>query len=161
MDKNKGWIKLYRSIEDHWLWQYEKFNYQSAWVDLLMMVNHEPRKIHIADKIITLQPGQKWTSIRKLAERWKWKDEKVSKFLKLLESDGMIHKESNRLGTLLTVVNYGDFQGRADTSGDTLGDTSGGTDGDTTGDTTGVQTIMYKNKRMKKNEKKYIGGGFQ
>ena len=99
MDKTKGWIKLYRSIEDHWLWQYEKFNYQSAWVDLLMMVNHEPRKIHIADKIITLQPGQKWTSIRKLADRWKWKDDKVSKFLKLLESDGMIHKESKRLET--------------------------------------------------------------
>ena len=126
-----------------------------------MMVNHEPRKIHIADKIITLQPGQKWTSIRKLADRWKWKDDKVSKFLKLLESDGMIHKESNRLGTLLTIVNYGDFQGRADTTGDTSGDTSGGTDRDTTGDTSGVQTIMNKNKRMKKNEKKYIGGEFQ
>lgn len=153
MDKNKGWIKLYRSIEDHWLWHYEKFNYQSAWIDLLMMVNHEPKKVCIGDEIITIQAGQRWTSIRQLTQRWKWSEKKVLKFLSLLQSDGMIYKESNTRGTLLTIVNYGDFQGHGNTFDNTFDNT------EETQVTTQVTTQItdkqeYKNdKRMIKNEK--------
>lgn len=159
MDKTKGWIKLYRSIEDHWLWQDEKFNYQSAWIDILLMVNHEPKKIHVSNEIIEIQAGQRWTSIRQLAQRWRWSEKKVLSFLKLLQSDGMIYKESTPNGTLLTVVNYGDFQGRGNTFDNTNDNTK------ETQVTTQVTTQItdkqeYKNdKRMKKNEKEYKGGG--
>lgn len=115
MDKNKGWIKLYRSIEDHWLWQNEKFNNQSAWIDILLMVNHEPKKIHVANEILEIKTGQRWTSIRQLAQRWRWSEKRVLSFLNLLQSDGMIYKDSTSKGTLLTVVNYGDFQGHGNT----------------------------------------------
>lgn len=160
MDKTKGWIKLYRSIEDHWLWD-EPFNYQSAWIDLLMLVNHEPNKVKISNEIIEIKPGQRWTSIRKLGLRWKWKEEKVLKFLKLLESDGMIYKESNSRGTLLTIVNYEDFQGGDNTLGNTSRGTVGSTQGNTSGNTSGRQTRMKKNEKNEKNEKEYSGGIWQ
>lgn len=160
MDKTKGWIKLYRSIEDHWIWQQEKFDYRSAWIDLLIMVNHESRKINISNEIIEIKPGQRWTSIRQLAKRWKWKEEKVLKFLNLLQSDGMIYKESNSKGTLLTIVNYEDSQGQGNTSRNTTGNTDGGTHRNATGNTSGVQTRMKKNDKNDKNEKEYKGGGY-
>jgi len=161
MDKNKGWIKLYRSIEDHWLWQTEKFNYQSAWIDLLIMVNHEPRKIHISNEIIEIKPGQRWTSIRQLAQRWRWSEKKVLSFLNLLQSDGMIYKDSTSKGTLLTIVNYWDFQGHGNTNDNTKYNTK------ETQDTTQVTTQITdkqeckNDKRMNKNEKESKGGFWQ
>lgn len=161
MDKTKGWIKLYRSIEDHWLWLDEKFNYQSAWIDLLLQANHEPKKIHISDAIVEIKPGQKWTSIRKLALRWKWKEEKVLKFLNLLVSDGMIYKESNTKGTLLTIVNYRDFQSSENTLGNTLGNTKRTLEGTQMGTQVGDKQEVKNDKRMKKNEKESKGGDWQ
>lgn len=160
MDKTKGWIKLYRSIEDHWLWD-EPFNYQSAWIDLLILVNHEPNKVKISNEIIEIKPGQRWTSIRKLGLRWKWKEEKVLKFLKLLESDGMIYKESNSKGTLLTIVNYEDFQSSDNTSGNTSGGTKRTPKGSRVGTQVGDKQECKNDKRMIKNEKESSGGIWQ
>ena len=39
----KGYIKLYRDIRSHWIWSDP--DYLRAWVDLLMMVNHEDRQV--------------------------------------------------------------------------------------------------------------------
>lgn len=165
MDKTKGWIKLYRSIEDHWLWQNEKFNYQSAWIDLLIMVNHEPKKIKIANSIVEIKPGQRWTSIRQLGQRWQWKEEKVLRFLRLLESDGMIYKESNSRGTLLTIVNYEDFQVSENTLGNTKGNTNrthkGSPHGTPQGTQQGDKQEVKNDTRMNKNEKEKLGGDFE
>ena len=106
-DKQTGWIKLYRSIRDHWIW--ERDDYTHAWIDLLLDVNHEDRKIVIDCKPMIIKRGQKWTSTRTLADRWGWSVNKVRRFLSCLECDEMLIQKRYTNGTLLTLVNYDDF----------------------------------------------------
>ena len=108
---NKGWIKLDRAIRDHWLWSSERHSKQSAWIDLLLMVNHEDNKITIGNQVITIHQGQTWTSYKKLKERWKWSNDRLRAFIGMLVSDGMIAVNPTKTGTLITVLNYSIYQG--------------------------------------------------
>ena len=106
-----GWIKLHRKLQDCWIWlEKEPFDKRSAWVDLILTANHSDKKILFNGELITVKRGQILTSIRKLAERWKWSYDKTSRFLKLIESDGMLRKESDNCRTLLTIENYEVYQ---------------------------------------------------
>lgn len=121
-----GWIKLYRQIQDCWIWgEKEPFDKRSAWIDLLLLANHKDKKIAFNGEIITVKRGQYLTSVRKLSERWKWSVNKVYRFMKLLESDGMLKKESDRDRTLLTIENYSNFQDGEYTNGNSSEYTNG------------------------------------
>lgn len=144
--KNKGYIPLWRDLQDHWLWQSPKpFDERSAWVDLLMSVNHEERKLLINNQVIIIRPGQKWTSYRTLARQWNWSKDRVSRFIRLLKSDGMIQTDETRNGTLLTVVNWEKFTIHGNTKRATDKDTGKDTNEDTDKDAGKDETIMYKN----------------
>ena len=118
---DKGWIKLNRQIQDHWIWSDpEKLK---AWLDILLMANHEAKKVGLREGLITVKRGQFITSIGKLAERWKWSRERVRRFLKTLERDSMITRKSDTFKTTITVVNYGKFQGERH-SNETTNETS-------------------------------------
>ena len=114
-DKHQGWILLYRSIRDHWIWQRD--DYTHAWIDLLLDVNHEDRKVVIDGKPVIIGRGQKWTSTRTLADRWGWSVNKVRRFLSCLECDSMVILKRHTNGTLLTIVNYDNFQPQVNTNG--------------------------------------------
>lgn len=110
---DKGWIKLNRQIQEHWIWNDpEKLK---AWLDILLLANHEAKKVGMREGLITIRRGQFITSIGKLADRWKWSRERVRRYLKLLERDGMITRKSDTFKTTITVVNYGKFQGERHT----------------------------------------------
>ena len=145
-NKKKGYIPLYRSIQEHWVWANdEPFSKGQAWIDLLLSVNHETKKINVGMKVVTIKPGQMWTSYVKLGRNWNWSRTKVYRYIKMLKSDGMIVTDETPNGTLLTIVNYDNFAHRRnanDTSIDTTDDTSGDTSTDTSTDT---QTIIINN----------------
>lgn len=105
-----GWVKVYRSLMDHWLWQDKPFSKGQAWVDLLFLVNHKPQKTLIDGKLQEVDRGQTITSVRKLCERWGWSNTKVRRFLKMLESDGMVNVKSDSKKTVINVVNYSVYQ---------------------------------------------------
>ncbi|MCG1738412.1 DnaD domain protein [Staphylococcus epidermidis] len=106
-----GWISLHRSIQKHWLFEEKrKFSRFEAWIDILMMVNHTDNKIMHDGDLITVKRGQRITSLRQLGERWSWSITKVDKYLKNLESDGMLDVKKDTKKTVLTVVNYDDYQ---------------------------------------------------
>ena len=108
---DKGWIKTYRKIQECWIWlEKEPFDKRRAWIDWLLTANHADKKILFNGELITVRRGQILTSIRKLAEKWKWSYDKVLRFLRLIESDGMIKKESDNFRTLLTIENYEVYQ---------------------------------------------------
>lgn len=117
-DKRKGWILLYRSVRDSWIWDKRPFSIGQAWIDLILDANHNTNKFYLNGRLQTVKRGQTWTSIRTLASRWGWRKDSVSDFLKALEKDKMITLRKTSSGTLLTIVNYGKFQDRPDTSGD-------------------------------------------
>ncbi|MGC7562369.1 DnaD domain-containing protein [Staphylococcus epidermidis] len=106
-----GWISLHRSIQKHWLFEEKrKFSRFEAWIDILLMVNHTDNKIMHDGDLITVKRGQRITSLRQLGERWSWSITKVDKYLKILESDGMLDVKKDTKKTVLTVVNYDDYQ---------------------------------------------------
>lgn len=84
----EGWISIYRQIQEHWIWKSnEPFDKRSAWIDLLLIVNHKEEEIDFDGKKIKVERGQKITSLEKLADRWKWSRHKVSNFLNRLEME--------------------------------------------------------------------------
>ena len=115
---DKGWIKLHRQIQDNMLWNdSEAFDRRSAWIDLIMMANVQDKEIFYRGQLLKIKRGQVYTSVRKLATRWRWSRDKVNRFIKMLEKAHMIEKDNRtHNATLLTLVKYGDFQSRADTN---------------------------------------------
>lgn len=105
-----GYIKLYREIQEHWTWQDKPFSKGQAWIDLLMMANHDSNKVILGNEIIHVERGCLVTSEVKLAERWGWSRCKVRAFLDLLKQDEMIVKKSDSKKTCLKIVNYSVWQ---------------------------------------------------
>lgn len=111
---NKGWISLYRSIQDHWLWQEKPFSKAQAWLDLLLSANYQDKKIVFDSNLVEVKRGEFITSIRKLCERWGWSNSKVKKFLDTLQLDGMITYKSDTKKTAINIVNYNVYQTLSD-----------------------------------------------
>lgn len=105
-----GWIKIHRQIQNCLIWDDKPFNMASAWIDLLLLANHKDKETIFDKKPILVKRGQRITSVRELSERWGWGKDKTLRFLRLLESEKMIVKESDSRKTLLTIVNYGVYQ---------------------------------------------------
>ena len=105
-----GWIKIHRQIQNCLIWDDKPFNMASAWIDLLLLANHEDKETIFDKKPILVKRGQRITSVRELSARWGWGKDKTLRFLRLLESEKMIVKNSDSRRTLLTIVNYGIYQ---------------------------------------------------
>lgn len=130
MAEKVGWISIHRKIQDCWIWQVDKpFDERSAWIDLLLSANHTDVKIPFNGQLTLVKRSQLLTSVRKLSERWKWNKDKVLKFLRLLESDGMIKRESDKFRTLITIENYTFYQDSTDTEQTHQGTPQGTVDG--------------------------------
>lgn len=121
-----NWIKLYRSIRSHWLWEDGNERYLKWWLDILMMVNHEPRKIPFNGELKTINRSEKQTSILKLASRWNVNRKTVTSFLNLLVADDMIEiKKSRQTGTTIKVLHYNDYQDNSSSEGQQTGHRTG------------------------------------
>ena len=107
---SSGWIKIHRQIQNCLIWDDKPFNMASAWIDLLLLANHEDKETIFDKKPILVKRGQRITSVRELSARWGWGKDKTLRFLRLLESEKMIVKDSDSRRTLLTIVNYGIYQ---------------------------------------------------
>ena len=58
----EGWISIYRQIQDNWIWKSkEPFDKRSAWIDLLLMVNHDKQKVEFDNGFIVLSISKKGT----------------------------------------------------------------------------------------------------
>lgn len=112
----KGFIKLFRQITKHWLWFADPFDRAHAWIDLLLMANWETATNSINGRVFVQERGEVVTSISFLAKRWRWSENKVRRFLKVLTAEGMVHTDGRPYGTSITIENYTFFQGgrRAD-----------------------------------------------
>lgn len=110
-----GWQKVYRDIQEHWLWEDKPFSRGQAWIDLILSVNHEDNKTLIDGELIEVKRGSRITSLRKLADQWGWSTTKVKKFLELLQKEQMIKFESDNKKTLVSIENYSVYQSKDNT----------------------------------------------
>jgi len=70
------WIKAYRRLLQHDIWLGERFTKGQAWMDMLLIANHDTGTLH--------KPQRYW------AKRWGWSRSKVKHFFEYLREDGMI-----------------------------------------------------------------------
>ncbi|HDA1709668.1 TPA: DnaD domain-containing protein [Staphylococcus aureus] len=106
-----GWISIDRSIQNHWLFKEKRtFSKFEAWIYLLMEANHSKAKVPIGNQIVTVERGQRLTSILTLSDLFNWSRFKVKTFLDLLQSDGMLEVKTTSKYTLITIVNYDFYQ---------------------------------------------------
>ncbi|HCY7770725.1 TPA: DnaD domain-containing protein [Staphylococcus aureus] len=106
-----GWISIDRSIQNHWLFKEKRtFSKFEAWIYLLMEANHSKAKVPIGNQIVTVERGQRLTSILTLSDLFNWSRFKVKTFLDLLESDGMLEVKTTSKYALITIVNYDFYQ---------------------------------------------------
>jgi hypothetical protein len=113
MDKvgNQGWILLHRKIREHWLYKVRRvFSKFEAWIDLLLLSNHDEEKVAIGNRVILIPRGALLTSVKKLAARWRWSRHKVDDFLNALKQDTMLDTKKDTYFTVISVLNYDLYQ---------------------------------------------------
>lgn len=156
MAKDRGWIKVYRKIQDTDGYFDEAFCRNMAWIDLLLLANHEGNSFRVRGIKVNLKRGEIGFTAEKLGVRWKWSRGKVLRFLTELQKEGKIVQQKSRVTTLISIVKYEEYQG----VGTTDSTTNGTTDGTTERQQTVQQTDTEKNVlRMYKNDKEETIGG--
>lgn len=112
-----GWIKVDRKILENSIWEDRPFNRGAAWIDLLLLANHETTKGMYRGRFVLFQKGDVNRSIEWLAKRWGWSRKKVTRFLDVLELDGMVTRKSTSEGTTITLVNWALYQSQGTAKG--------------------------------------------
>ncbi len=118
MGNSQGWIRLHRQIMNTPEWLAEPFTRSQAWVDLLLLANHETGYIRKRGILIAVERGCIGYSERSLAERWQWSRNKVRNFLAALTrlsqvSRGTSEKtvpKNTSVSSLIYIVNYDKYQ---------------------------------------------------
>lgn len=115
-----GWIKIHREITEHWIFQdAEKFKW---WIDMIFLASYENNRTVIGNKIVEVKRGQLLGSLSFFMKRWGISKERVINFLRLLQSDGMINKESDKNVSIITICNYDSYQDMSNNKADNLSD---------------------------------------
>lgn len=127
----EGWICIYRAIEEDPMYFAEPFTRMQAFIDLILITNHDRTVFFKRGIKITVERGQTVRSEDELALRWKWSRGKVRRFLLELENDTKIVQQKTRLCNCISIVNYDKYQ---------LGGTTYSTTNDTTDSTTDSTT---------------------
>jgi len=127
----EGWICIYRAIEEDPMYFAEPFTRMQAFIDLILITNHERTVFFKRGIKITVERGQTVRSEDELALRWKWSRGKVRRFLLELENDTKIVQQKTRLCNCISIVNYDKYQ---------LGGTTDSTTNDTIDSTTDSTT---------------------
>lgn len=104
-----GYVKMYRSLADHWLTdQPAKLGW---WLLLILKASHKDIQVSTGSQIIDLKRGQIVASLSFLAALWKTNKTTADRFLDMLEKNGMVERYTKRKVTIITICNYDRYQG--------------------------------------------------
>lgn len=106
----QGLVFVERSIFSHDIFADEPFTEREAWLWLVMEAAWKPRRVRLKSNLISIERGQLTSSLRFMAERWKWGKNKVARFLKILAEDGMILVDCGTAQNVITICNYDKYQ---------------------------------------------------
>lgn len=105
-----GWIKLHRKLVENPLYFSESFTRTQAWIDLLIIANHNSGFFYKRGIRVNVNRGQIGYDLDSLGKRWKWSRGKVERFINELEKDNQIVRQKNNVTTLISIVNYEIYQ---------------------------------------------------
>lgn len=108
--KRRGLIQIDRGLMSHPVFQEEPFTEREAWIWMLMEASFEARRVRVLHNVISLERGQFAASLRFMAERFQWKKDRVSRFLKRIVKEGMIETATETGETVISICNYEVYQ---------------------------------------------------
>lgn len=106
-----GWIKIHRDLSNHWIWTNSK--YLRAWLSLLMDANHTDKSRLYKGQLVKIKRGESVGSLQSWSLKWKMTISQTRQFIKLLENDIMVSKETAQGFTKLTICNYDTYQSQS------------------------------------------------
>ena len=107
----RGVFAVDRGIWDHdVLAGDDPFSRREAWLWLVSEAAWKARRRRIAGHNIELQRGQVAASLRFIAEKWRWSEPRVRRFLNALKSERMIDAASDAGVTVITICKYDEYQ---------------------------------------------------
>jgi len=147
---HRGYVKLYRCMQDHYLWNETPYDKARAWIDLIMLANHKTGTLRKRGIKITVNRGQVGWSERELGDRWGWSRGKVKRFINELEDEHQIEQQNGpqniNVTSLITILNYEKYQ--------TDEPQNEPETGRKTNHKRAANSTMNKNEKNEKNEKK-------
>jgi len=109
--EHKGYIKLYRQIQDKKWWRKGKFTWGQAWVDMLLEASHKDTGLIVDYKQYDVPIGSFVTSQRKLAKKWRWSISTVNAFLNFLQkTEQQIRYKTEHSFTHIYILNWKKYQ---------------------------------------------------
>jgi len=115
-----GFFIVWRSVREspfHFTKERRAATRYEAREDLWASATHRDEEVMSRGQLVTLRRGQILTSVLSLADRWRWKRDRVRTFLALLERMGELTVESTTQRAILTVCNYSKWQDVSPTNG--------------------------------------------
>lgn len=107
-----GWIKLHRSLGEHWIGK--NVTTLGIFTKLVLLSNYKPSKIRFNGKLVELARGQILTSSIELAENSDLSRSTIERHLKRLQDDGSIEQLTSSHGRIITICNYERYQQKDD-----------------------------------------------
>lgn len=102
---SKGFIKIPRRIYEEKQWNIKRvYSELDAFFDIYASACVRNRTEPDGTK---LKQGQLSVSMRILADKWLWNQMKVKRFLQALERKGYLSVMSNKVKTIITIIDYG------------------------------------------------------
>ena len=107
------WVKLYRNLLEKPIWKQSTPEQKSILVTLLMMVNYTDSEWEWKGELYTCAPGQVVTSLETITQKCGKgiSQQNVRTALKRFEKLGFLTNESTKSGRLITIENWGKYQG--------------------------------------------------
>lgn len=110
--QDNGWIKLHRCLLEKAAWNCLTAGQKCVMITILLLANREERHWLWKGKKYDLQPGQFITSYKSLAKKADVSVQTVRSALDRLETLEFLTREPTRDSTLISVLNWGVYQGR-------------------------------------------------
>lgn len=104
-----GWIKLHRSLMDHWIWGEPEA--VVFWVALLMDANHTTVKKLFNGSLVEIKRGQLLFGLESFEKKTGISIRKMRRYLSMMEKEGMIDRQKRNKYSLISIANYEKHQG--------------------------------------------------
>lgn len=123
----KGWVSIYREMLDKPIWLESTPEQKTILITLLLMANHAPKKWEWKGEVYELQPGQFITSldsiVKKAGKQISVKNVRTA--IKRFEKMDFLANESTNKNRLITIANWGFYQGDEGRYGQAIGQADG------------------------------------
>tara|TARA_B110000495_G_scaffold194177_1_gene200243 strand:+ start:189 stop:800 length:612 start_codon:yes stop_codon:yes gene_type:complete len=103
-----GWIKLERSLTDHWIWQEPEA--LKLWIALLLAANFTTKKRSFNGSVVEIKRGQLVYGRHAFSAKLGISEAKLRRYIKLFISDSMISQQKTNKYSIISITCYEKYQ---------------------------------------------------